>query len=79
MFLVHATASGLVNRLVPGNKGMVNGLYVAFYYGGGTLGSYLPGYAYRYWGWQGFLLVLLGVTALALGSLRGMKGRVGTG
>ncbi|WP_432823912.1 MFS transporter [Trichloromonas sp.] len=79
MFLVHATASGLVNRLVEGNKGMVNGLYVAFYYGGGTLGSYLPGYAYRYWGWWGFLLVLLGVTALALVCLGRMKSRVATG
>lgn len=50
MFLVPATASGLVNRLVPG-------------------------YAYRYWGRQGFLLVLLLVTTLALGCLALMKGR----
>ncbi|OHB25528.1 MAG: hypothetical protein A2X84_10220 [Desulfuromonadaceae bacterium GWC2_58_13] len=73
MFLVHATASGWVNRLVPDNKGMVNGLYVSFYYGGGALGSYLPGYAYRSWGWLGFLLVLLLVTVLALACLAWVK------
>ena len=47
MFLVHATASGLLNRRAGAGKGIVNGLYVAFYYGGGTVGSFLPGYAYR--------------------------------
>ncbi len=59
MFLVHATASGLVNRLSGGeSRGMVNGLYVAFYYAGGAVGSYAPGLIYRYFGWQGFLLSL---------------------
>jgi len=75
MFLVHATASGWVNRLVSGNKGMVNGLYVSFYYGGGTIGSYVPGFAYHAWGWGGFLLVLLLVTVLALICLTRVRGR----
>lgn len=59
MFLVHATASGLVNRLSGGeNRGMVNGLYVAFYYSGGAVGSFAPGLVYRQFGWHGFLLCL---------------------
>ncbi len=66
MFLVHATASGLVNRRSSQNRGIVNGLYVAFYYGGGTVGSLLPGYVYRHWGWWGFLLVLTGVLGAGL-------------
>ncbi|MDT8440519.1 MAG: MFS transporter [Desulfuromonadales bacterium] len=64
MFLTHATATGLVNRLAGRHKGMVNGLYVSFYYGGGAVGSSLPGYVYRGWGWTGFVASLL-VFALA--------------
>jgi len=40
MFLVHATASGLVNQLAGSEyRGLTNGLYVAFYY---AAGNYLP-------------------------------------
>ena len=45
LFLVHSTASGHINSLAEQNKGMVNGLYVSFYYGGGMFGSSLPGLA----------------------------------
>jgi len=62
MFLVHATASGWLNRNAGSHKGVVNGLYVAFYYGGGVVGSSVPGLLYRHFGWHGMLLVLL-VTA----------------
>jgi len=72
MFLVHATASGLLNRRAGAGKGIVNGLYVAFYYGGGTIGSFLPGYAYRGYGWGGFLLLLLLVTAIGLFCVLGL-------
>jgi YNFM family putative membrane transporter len=51
---------------VSQNKGAVNGLYVAFYYGGGAVGSYLPGYAYRNFGWGGFMTVLIVVLVIAL-------------
>lgn len=59
MFLVHSTASGLVNRLGGSDhRGLTNGLYVAFYYAGGSIGSFAPGIVYRYYGWNGFLIVL---------------------
>jgi YNFM family putative membrane transporter len=67
MFLVHATASGYLNRYAGENKGIVNGLYVSFYYGGGTVGSWLPGFIYRGWGWQGFVFSLVLISAGALG------------
>ncbi len=66
MFLVHATASGIVNRHSAENKGVVNGLYVSFYYAGGAAGSILPGFVYRAFGWEAFLLVLLLVASAAL-------------
>ncbi len=59
MFLVHSTASGLVNQLAGNeHRGLTNGLYVAFYYAGGSVGSFAPGIVYRYYGWNGFLIVL---------------------
>ncbi len=65
-FLTHATATGYLNHHVQEYKGVVNGLYVAFYYGGGAIGSYLPGYVYRGFGWDGFVAVLIAVLAIAL-------------
>ncbi len=65
-FLTHATATGYLNRYMTQYKGVVNGLYVSFYYGGGAVGSYLPGYAYRGFGWSGFIAVLLVFLVIAL-------------
>ncbi|MCK4507873.1 MAG: MFS transporter [Desulfuromonadales bacterium] len=65
-FLTHATATGYLNRHVSQYKGVVNGLYVAFYYGGGAVGSYLPGYLYRGFGWGGFMAALIVILAVAL-------------
>jgi YNFM family putative membrane transporter len=65
MFLVHSTASGLVNRLAgSSHRGLTNGLYVAFYYAGGSIGSFAPGIVYRYSGWHGFLLLLILISAV---------------
>ena len=66
MFLTHASATGLLNQLADEHKGMVNGLYVSFYYGGGALGSFLPGYVYRDFGWTGFIIALAAVVMVAL-------------
>lgn len=65
-FLTHATATGYLNHYVSQHKGVVNGLYVAFYYGGGAVGSYLPGYIYRVFGWGSFVAGLIVVVVIAL-------------
>ena len=65
-FLTHATATGYLNRYMAEYKGVVNGLYVAFYYGGGAVGSYLPGYVYRGFGWGGFISLLIVFLVIAL-------------
>ena len=65
-FLTHATATGCLNQHLTQSKGVINGLYVAFYYGGGAIGSYLPGYVYRDFGWIGFILLLCSVLIIAL-------------
>lgn len=64
-FLVHSLLSAFLNHRARESKGLVNGLYIAFYYSGGAFGSWLPGFLYRSSGWDvyiGTLLVCLVMT-----------------
>ena len=63
-FLIHALLSGLANHLASEHKGVVNGLYVSIYYFSGAMGSWLPGYLYEGWGWNGMILVFLLILTL---------------
>ncbi|QIT55605.1 MFS transporter [Aquisalimonas sp. 2447] len=68
MFLVHGTAPGVVNALAPDRRGVVNGLYIASYYAGGTLGAWLPGILYAGYGWTVMVLstsIIIAVAAVA--------------
>lgn len=72
MFLVHVILSGFLNHTLDHHHGVINGLYLAFYYTGGALGSYLPGMFYEKWGWSaviGLCAVLLGISFLLLREL----------
>jgi YNFM family putative membrane transporter len=66
MFFVHTVAAAVVNKNSERNRGIVNGLYVSCYYGGGVLGSYLPGIVYERYGWTVFMLMLLTVAGFGL-------------
>jgi YNFM family putative membrane transporter len=58
MFMSHTIASGYVNKMADSKKGVTNGLYVSFYYSGGTLGSVVPGMIYENYSWNTFLVLL---------------------
>ncbi|MCD8554980.1 MFS transporter [Seleniivibrio sp.] len=79
MFLAHTAAAGYVNKITDKHKGVTNGLYVAFYYAGGALGSVLPGLIYEDFGWHSFILLLgvLMTSAILMGRfiLRGYMKR----
>ncbi len=70
MFTLHSVLSAFLNHLETKRKGLVNGLYVSAYYGGGALGSYFPGFLYQKFGWTTFILFLItllgGLTWLSL-------------
>lgn len=51
MFIAHSILSVLTNSLSTKNKGITNGLYLAFYYMGGTIGATFPSYIYNHFGW----------------------------
>lgn len=66
MFLIHSVLSGYLNHLATQNKGVINGLYIACYYAGGTLGSYFPNYIYHTVGWRGYVVFLTILVSIAL-------------
>ena len=61
-FLIHSALTAFLNHVTHSGRGVVNGLYISSYYAGGTLGAWLPGYAYRTGGWS----VYLGALGLVL-------------
>lgn len=66
MFMVHALLSGYVNTLAKQNKAIANGVYISFYYLGGTIGSFAPGVIYEHFGWRVFLVALLSMVGAAM-------------
>lgn len=67
LFTAHSLLSGYLSTLARTNKAIVNGLYICFYYTGGTLGSLLPGAVYEAWGWNAFIMFLLLMILAAAG------------
>ena len=57
-FIIHSVASGLISKLALENRAISNGLYLSFYYAGGTVGTFAPGVFYQYLGWDAFLILL---------------------
>lgn len=65
-FLVHTLLAGALNARAGTEAGAVNAVYVASYYIGGSLGSYVPGLVYAAYGWGAFLALLSVVGGLAV-------------
>lgn len=63
MFIAHSILTNLVNSINPGKKGISSGLYLAFYYAGGCIGSVAPGYLYHHYGWMVFVCCVVGLLA----------------
>lgn len=78
LFTAHSLLSGFVNKLARQNKAIANGLYISFYYTGGTLGSVLPGAIFHSFGWHAFLVQLFFMICLALFLTRRLKAAVAT-
>ncbi|CUU88769.1 putative transport protein [Campylobacter hyointestinalis] len=72
-FLTHSIASGFINKMAESHKGISNGLYVSFYYGGGALGSFVPGFVYMFGGWGLFLSLITVISIISLISVLVLK------
>ncbi|WP_105167536.1 MFS transporter [Pseudoalteromonas sp. T1lg23B] len=66
MFMIHASAAPLANKISDAPPTVTNGAYVSFYYSGGALGSFLPGLVLQHFGYHAFLFALLLVCAIGL-------------
>jgi MFS transporter, YNFM family, putative membrane transport protein len=66
LFMAHSLLSGFINKLSQDNKALANGVYISFYYMGGTLGSFLPGVFFEHFGWRVFLASLLLMLTIAM-------------
>ncbi|MGI9259953.1 MAG: MFS transporter [Gammaproteobacteria bacterium] len=65
-FLAHSLLAAYLNHHTRSSRGVVNGLYLSFYYSGGALGGWLPGFIYRAGGWSIYVIVLLMTLSLAI-------------
>ena len=65
-FITHSIASGFINKMATSHKGISNGLYVSFYYFGGALGSFVPGFVYTPFGWNAMLSFISIVSFISL-------------
>lgn len=76
LFMAHSLLSGFVNKLSTENKAIANGVYMSFYYMGGTFGSFVPGYFFNIYGWTGFLLFLMAVLLFSFFCIQMLKRNV---
>jgi MFS transporter, YNFM family, putative membrane transport protein len=77
LFMAHSLLSGFVNKMSSEKKAIANGVYMSFYYMGGTFGSFIPGYFFEKYGWSGFLFFLQAMLLFAFFCIYMMKKHVG--
>ncbi len=66
-FFAQAVATGFVGHAAPVNRGAASGLYLAFYFGGGLIGSAVLGQVFDRFGWTACVLgIALALVAAAL-------------
>ncbi|WP_322068500.1 MFS transporter [Paraburkholderia bannensis] len=65
VFVEQAAANAFISQSAGAARPTAIGLYLSFYYLGGSLGSILPVPAWRLWGWGGCVAFVMGAQALA--------------
>jgi len=73
MFTIHATASGLLNKLYANNASLVNGAYISNYYSAAAVGSVFPVWVVYQFGWSVLVIVQLFIALSALWCLSNLK------
>ena len=70
VFVAQSIASTHIGIAAQHNRALAVGLYVTFYYGGGSLGAALPGYMWEFGGWPAcvalFVCVQLATVAVTM-------------
>jgi MFS transporter, YNFM family, putative membrane transport protein len=63
VFIAQAAATSFVGVAAKTNRALALGLYVSFYYGGGSFGGTAPGWLWQRFGWTGCVALVLLVQA----------------
>lgn len=66
MFTVHTVSTGLANSMKASQKSLTSGMYLTFYYLGGTIGSFIPSLIYEKFGWNEVLYMFCAVLFMIL-------------
>ena len=61
VFISQAAATSFVGFAAKHNRALALGLYVTFYYAGGSLGGTAPGWLWQQFGWPGCVALVVAV------------------
>ena len=61
VFIAQAAATSFVGVAAKSNRALALGLYVSFYYGGGSFGGTAPGWLWQRFGWPGCVALVVAV------------------
>lgn len=66
-FISHSTASSWISQKAQVSKASASGLYLIFYYMGGSIGGSILGFPWVQWGWPGVVICCLIALGMAFG------------
>lgn len=72
VFLAQTSATSYVGTAAKHNRALALGLYVTFYYTGGSFGGVAPGWLWTTFGWAGCVALVVLVQVVIAGVARGM-------
>ncbi|MDX1809258.1 MAG: MFS transporter [Sulfurospirillaceae bacterium] len=61
MFTIHSISSGLANSIRADKRSITSGMYLTFYYIGGSLGSIVPAMIYQNLGWNTTIFIFAAI------------------
>jgi predicted MFS family arabinose efflux permease len=72
VFIAQASATSFVGTAAARNRGLALGLYVTFYYVGGSFGGTAPGWLWTQFGWPGCVALVVAVQIVIASVARGI-------
>jgi predicted MFS family arabinose efflux permease len=66
VFVLQAAATAQTGIVAGRARSTAAGMYLTFYYTGGSLGAVIPAFVWTAWGWPGCVVLIFGVLVLAL-------------
>jgi MFS transporter, YNFM family, putative membrane transport protein len=72
VFIAQASATSFVGTAAARNRGLALGLYVTFYYIGGSFGGTAPGWLWTQFGWPGCVALVVAVQIVIASVARGI-------